>query len=345
MDIRRICCSEHRYGLSLHFLYLYSNLKLSTYFPHVTASAVLPPSNPTNLVLTGAFGLSFLSYAAHTVLPALAAALGVFVFLKIRYKSGDLVPETIDLLELGSEHAADGVPMSRRDSDVNIDFLDQSNTEMALTSALIRGVLIDRNGALVGTALLLITLIVLVGTSPLRVPVWEITVPPALIMLFRDVWHDRKKWRRLYNRSEKGSMRTIAPNLNVIRSEGDPDNSSVEEKTIFQRIHTFQLEHFPTLSNVISHLPIGLIPFALCMFILVQALASKGWVNVFASWWDTYVRACARKGEASEVVGAVAMMMVLTALLCNVRARSLQLNLYISRLFQRFAAPILAQQF
>jgi hypothetical protein len=44
-------------------------------------------------------------------------------------------------------------------------------------------------------------------------------------------------------------------------------------------------ETFPTVMAVVAHLPFALIPFGLCMFVLVQGLASRGWINVFAYGW------------------------------------------------------------
>ena len=60
-----------------------------------TASVVLVSSNPTNLVLSGAFSISFLSYAAHVVLPFLAAALCVFPLLLYMFRAPALVPRRL----------------------------------------------------------------------------------------------------------------------------------------------------------------------------------------------------------------------------------------------------------
>ena len=54
----------------------------------------------------------------------------------------------------------------------------------------VRATLVDARGAAFGSALLLVTLGVLVGVSTVGVPVWEVTVPPAVVMFGRDVWHD-----------------------------------------------------------------------------------------------------------------------------------------------------------
>ncbi|KAI0794150.1 hypothetical protein C8Q74DRAFT_560085 [Fomes fomentarius] len=121
------------------------------------AAVVLVSANLTNLVLSGAFNLSFLSYAAHVVLPFLAAAVCTYPVLLLLFRSRTLVPARI---------------------------------ETGLTHAEVHAALIDKRGAIFGSALLVVTLGVLVGVSTIGVPVWEVTVPPAVIMLLRDSYHD-----------------------------------------------------------------------------------------------------------------------------------------------------------
>jgi len=70
-------------------------------------------------------------------------------------------------------------------------------------------------------------------------------------------------------------------------------------------------ETFPTVTAVVSHLPFKLVPFALSMFVLVQALVTKGWVPVFAYGWDHWV-------DKTGTVGAIGGMGFLSVILCNV---------------------------
>ena len=71
-------------------------------------------------------------------------------------------------------------------------------------------------------------------------------------------------------------------------------------------------EIFPTATTILSRLPVALLPFAFLMFILVQALSSKGWVEVFARWWAAWI---AKTGT----LGAIGGMGFLTCIFCNVR--------------------------
>lgn len=71
-------------------------------------------------------------------------------------------------------------------------------------------------------------------------------------------------------------------------------------------------ETFPTATVVLSHLPFALVPFAFSMFVLVQALVTKGWVPVFAYGWDHWV-------NKTGTVGSIGGMGFLSVILCNVR--------------------------
>ena len=72
-------------------------------------------------------------------------------------------------------------------------------------------------------------------------------------------------------------------------------------------------ETFPTVTAVVAHLPFALVPFALCMFVLVEALVTKGWVPVFAYGWDHWV-------NKTGTIGAIGGMGFLSVILCNVSA-------------------------
>ncbi|KAG4221833.1 hypothetical protein PC116_g29691 [Phytophthora cactorum] len=73
-------------------------------------------------------------------------------------------------------------------------------------------------------------------------------------------------------------------------------------------------ETFPTAAVVMSHLPFALVPFAFSMFVLVQALVTKGWVPVFAYGWDHWV-------NRTGTIGSVGGMGFLSVILCNVSFR------------------------
>ncbi|KAI0785821.1 hypothetical protein C8Q75DRAFT_722360 [Abortiporus biennis] len=288
------------------------------------ASVVLVSSNPTNLVLSGAFSISFISYTAHVIIPFLAAAFFVLpvLFLGL-FRSSRLIPHSLNL-NLG----------------------EGDNTNAGL---------VDKQGAIFGSVLLLITLGVLVGTSTVGVPVWEVTVPSAVLMLLRDIVHD---WSR-HNDIRKHVGSSLVPlqeipvdkkadtRIEVRTGEELPQTSdspnpmehqehpSFHHKTSppfdlttffasqFHRIATI----FPTATTILRRLPIALLPFAFLMFILVQGLSSQGWVELFSKGWSAWV-------DRTGVLGAIGGMGFISCIFCNICGTNIGATILLARMIQ-----------
>ncbi|OAA50510.1 Arsenical pump membrane protein, ArsB [Metarhizium rileyi] len=86
-------------------------------------------------------------------------------------------------------------------------------------------------------------------------------------------------------------------------------------------------ETFPTAAAVILHLPFALVPFAFSMFVLVQALVTKGWIPVFAYGWDNWVK-------KTGTVGAIGGMGFLSVVLCNFAGTNIGTTILLSRVIQ-----------
>lgn len=86
-------------------------------------------------------------------------------------------------------------------------------------------------------------------------------------------------------------------------------------------------ETFPTVTAVLAHLPFALVPFAFAMFVLVQGLVTKGWVQVFAHGWDHWV-------NKTGTVGAVGGMAFLSVILCNFSGTNIGTTILLSRVIQ-----------
>lgn len=72
-------------------------------------------------------------------------------------------------------------------------------------------------------------------------------------------------------------------------------------------------ETFITAMTVLKRLPFSVVPFAIPMFVLVQALAEKGWVVLLARGWNNWV-------TKTGTVGAIGGMGFLSVVLSNVRS-------------------------
>lgn len=330
----------------------------------VTASAVLVSSNPTNLVLSGAFNITFITYTSTLILPFIASAIIVYPVLAcLLFRKEGLIPKRIDLgfddvagieTQNSDNSQFQGVRANEGNSDsaslaatAEIELERAPSTNATLT-------LHDKPGAIFGSVLLLVTLAVLVGTSTIGVQVWQVTVPPALIMLGRDAWCDWRRWREAEKRRTDGhgkngggtgeasdveavledstsetpiEMQRMKSNElpPTVKIQNTSEPTSHPSPSQYQRRHLERvtlssllspllttLQHiFPTIHTLSHRLPLPLLPFAFMMFVLVQGLASKGWVEVFGGWWDGWVR---RTG----VVGAVFGMVGISGVLCNV---------------------------
>ncbi|KAH8592071.1 hypothetical protein B0O99DRAFT_518399 [Bisporella sp. PMI_857] len=91
--------------------------------------------------------------------------------------------------------------------------------------------------------------------------------------------------------------------------------------------YTWTQDTFPTVTAVLAHLPFALIPFAFTMFVLVQALVTKGWVQVFAYGWDHWV-------NRTGTVGAIGGMGFLSVILCNFAGTNIGTTILLCRIIQ-----------
>src|SRR5271156_6346804 len=114
--------------------------------------------------------------------------------------------------------------------------------------------------------------------------------------------------------SEMLSSEMLGEKKREMDVEQRSDISSHEKATLVSHVlHAWMWlrETFPTATAVLTHLPLALVPFALAMFVLVQALVTKGWVPVFAHGWDHWV-------NKTGTVGSIGGMGFVSVILCNV---------------------------
>ncbi|KAI1636810.1 hypothetical protein F4809DRAFT_607259 [Biscogniauxia mediterranea] len=97
--------------------------------------------------------------------------------------------------------------------------------------------------------------------------------------------------------------------------------------SLMGKYHIWLQETFPTATAVMTHLPFALVPFAFCMFILVQGLVTKGWVPVFAYGWDHWV-------QKTGTIGNIGGMGFLSVVLCNFAGTNVGTTILLSRVIQ-----------
>jgi Na+/H+ antiporter NhaD/arsenite permease-like protein len=344
------------------------------------ASTILVSSNPTNLVLAGAFNITFIKYTANVIVPVLATGIVLFPFLLyIIFHDESLIPSSIKMEDLPPElknkkpvnpnipYAKGELDERERENDPNSD--EEQDKQLSLEEIL--NPFLDKKGAIFGALVMAVTLIVVLALnasssgSGHAFPVFYVTVPGAFVMLCFDLamgWLNRKETREIAHagrhraetaQAERAEVRrkSLAPidpdgiemseshntsheqpdASGVAKSSTQPDEKiqtnneqgpspatksrqNIKRTTITsltRDTYMWAQETFPTTMTVFHHLPFALIPFAFCMFVLVQALVTKGWVPVFAYGWDHWV-------EKTGTVGAVGGMGFVSVILCNV---------------------------
>jgi Na+/H+ antiporter NhaD/arsenite permease-like protein len=341
------------------------------------ASAILVSSNPTNLVLAGAFGIKFINYTANVIVPVLVTGVVLFPFLLyIIFHDESLIPASIKMEDLPEElknkkPVNPNIPFAKGEHDERVTENDPNSGEEEGNQLSLEEILnpfLDKKGAIMGAGIMATTLITVLVLNAVgsgkgdKYPVFWVTLPAAVVMFSIDLtfgWLNREETRRIAHEGRQRAENAQAERAEVRRQSiaqanvgnielsesntpGTPDEKVIvpetgKEKTqredgkanhpakrttlssfLSDRSRWAQ-ETFPTTMTVFHHLPFALIPFAFCMFVLVQALVTKGWVPVFAHGWDHWV-------EKTGTVGAVGGMGFVSVILCNVSPLTLHFS-------------------
>jgi Na+/H+ antiporter NhaD/arsenite permease-like protein len=343
------------------------------------ASAVLVSSNPTNLVLAGAFNIKFINYTANMIVPVVVTAIVLFPFLLyIVFADESLIPLSIKMHELSEEAKAKkpvnpNIPHARGNAEEE----ENANNEHAKLLSLeeIMNPFLDKKGAAFGALIMAATLITLLALNAMSQskgehPVFWVTLPAAFVMFCWDVafgWFNRHETRETARKGRHEVELARAERANREEEEEEAERAALDQEgpaasgpdlsqtcsieapspqgllgmaltgeldekkqdfpgvregisteaslpnrhnidherstlvSLIEDVYRWSQETFPTVTAVLAHLPFALVPFAFAMFVLVQALVTKGWVPVFAYGWDHWV-------EKTGTVGAIGGM-------------------------------------
>ena len=361
-------------------------------------SAVLVSSNPTNLVLAGAFEIKFLHYTANVIVPVLATAIILLPFLLyIVFPYEALIPSKIELHQLPEEAkhkppVNPNIPNARGTSEEEENEDDEQGQQLSLEE--IMNPFLDKGGAWFGAVIMAATLVTILALNASSQtghehPIFWITLPAAFIMFCWDLtfgWLNRHETRKLARdgkeQIEMAKMQraaAVAPaptqDRSSIDAHGEPLGLTKSPEDLDAEKNKFEVEPsstsstpavrttdseklaqtfpdsienqpgpatlqslmigtyhwcqvtFPTVTTVATHLPWKLVPFAFCMFVLVQALVTKGWVPVFAHGWDHWV-------NKTGTVGAIGGMGFLSVILCNFAGTNIGTTILLCRVVQ-----------
>ncbi|KLU91248.1 hypothetical protein MAPG_09769 [Magnaporthiopsis poae ATCC 64411] len=175
------------------------------------ASATLVSSNPTNLVLAGAFSIRFIDYTANMVVPVFATAIVLFPFLLyIIFPDPALIPSKITLHSLpeavmGRAPVNPNIPNARGDAH-EAAALENNEQGKLLSLEEIMNPYLDKKSASFGGGLMTVTLVTLLSLNAAHTrggqeqPVFYVTLPAGVVMLCWDLgygWLHRKETREI----------------------------------------------------------------------------------------------------------------------------------------------------
>ncbi|CAG8686423.1 5243_t:CDS:2, partial [Acaulospora colombiana] len=242
------------------------------------ASAVLVSSNPTNLVLSGAFSISYFTYTAKIIVPVVVAAIIILPVLLFLFRKPGLIPREIKPITLSP-----------------------------------RSVLVDPFGGIFGGTLLILTLCTLVGTSILHPQVFLVTVPPAVIVFIRDVLYDLRRYRKQVQKgkedptpiTEKSAAIPDPAALKIETRKGMDTDLEVATETVEAHPPTGLLSHQTSRTLIVpqEELYNTMDPQTQAVEApakpenetmkghheSIQGLGVNGWVDVWAHWWGARV--------------------------------------------------------
>ncbi|KAJ5246460.1 hypothetical protein N7468_001443 [Penicillium chermesinum] len=215
------------------------------------ASAILVSSNPTNLVLAGAFQIKFIVYTANMIVPVVVTAIVVFPFLLyILFADLSLIPVSIKMHELSEEAKKrkpvnPNIPHARGNAELEEE--EEVNNEQGKTLSLeeIMNPFLDKKGAGFGALIMAATLITLLAlnaasNSGHERPVFWVTLPAAFVMFCFDVgmgWLHRHETREIAARGRR--------EIEIARTERwrrESAKASPEQPALDQHGHPAQQE-------------------------------------------------------------------------------------------------------
>ncbi|KAI0436471.1 hypothetical protein F4803DRAFT_542092 [Xylaria telfairii] len=176
------------------------------------ASAILVSSNPTNLVLAGAFNIKFIDYTRDMVVPVVITAIVLFPFLLyIVFANESLIPSSIKMHELDEEARArkpvnPNIPYGRGTAGEEERELANNEAGQQLSLEEIMNPFLDKAGAAFGGVIMAATLITILVLNEVQsshdqeTRVFYVTLPAATVMLIFDLvwgWMHRHETRQI----------------------------------------------------------------------------------------------------------------------------------------------------
>ncbi|KAJ7094013.1 hypothetical protein B0H15DRAFT_831589 [Mycena belliarum] len=282
-----------------------------------TASMVLVVGNPTNVVVCEGFGINFAAFTLYTVLVFLACNVACYFALAFQFRDEKHIPKEMK-------------PVAQFD---------------------VRQAIRDPVSAWVGSALLFCCVAVILVVSFFKIDIWKISLPFAVAKLVFDlVWdyihpkplpseevtsEDNTEDDVTFNVQRAMTMQsTIGTHPTAISTTESQTLRGTSSPTLTSRLHRLRARlrskhdslalQFPTFFTALPRLPFALIPFAFSQFILIEALAHQGWIDVFAHWLA--------RASHHQIHPTVWLVGVLGVVLCNIAGTNIGATILLTKI-------------
>lgn len=329
-----------------------------------TASMVLFVGNPTNVVICEGFRVNNAAFTAYTILPFLGCILFCFLALAIQFRKEKYIPRRLDvhgdldvrsvLLDPIGAWVGSVLLGSCLIVIIVVSFVHVDVWIISLPFAVAKFVYdigwdhyryakkipmlgqaqrkkSDDDLAQVEGDILMRQL--RLHVSPVH-PHSEQQAPPQIVETDKtSVVETRVNTRN--NTADTDNTYVDAPPLSnrakVAESKGD-ENALARLNRVYRAWrHRFAL-HFPTFYTALPRLPFALVPFAFSQFILIEALAHQGWIEIFARW---LVIASNR-----QIYPTIWLVGVLGVVLCNISGTNIGATILLTKVVRAADMPV-----
>ena len=309
-----------------------------------TASMVLFVGNPTNVVICEGFSVNNAAFTAYTILPFLGCSTTCLFALGFQFRGSKYIPRHLH---------------KTRNLDVRSVLLDPIGAwvgSVLLGTCLVVIIVVSFFHVdvwMISLPFAATKLIYDIGWDhycfvkleprPKRKRSDDSVIPAFDDIVMRPSGEDRVSTNRTLvnvlpssqaDTSEEPS--SFLPSHHDILSPNDGANSQTfvaepmeSAKSWYRREYANLARHFPTFFTALPRLPFGLVPFAFSQFILIEALAHQGWIDIFATW---LVRASHRR-----MFPVIWLVGGLGVVLCNVSGTNIGATILLTKVVRTAA--------
>lgn len=316
-----------------------------------TASMVLFVGNPTNVVICEGFRINNAAFTAYTILPFLACSVTCYAALSFQFRAGKHVPRKLNVIGKLNVREVLRDPVSAIFGGVllltclvvviALSFIHVDVWKVVLPFALTKFIFdICWDHYRYSTARIPKFSEKLTDTNTDDAVVSALqramTIPNdperSATLLSSSILSDKKpseETRILQTESPAQSSATVS----VVGPTNPPERSRIfsKQREKFDHLHKELSAHFPTFFTALPRLPFGLIPFAFSQFILIEALAAQGWINVFAVWLV--------KASDRQMIPTLWLIGVLGVILCNVAGTNIGATILLTKIVHAAQLP------